>query len=185
MKNNQDIINYIIKNLKTIIFVIIIIVLVFLNIKMFRKLKGESPKENTKVVAKQENTVSAEEKQKRNEEERINQLYSMRPEERMRRYLGEYVGFLREKDYEKAYSKLNENFKNNYFKSVNDYKAYIEKYYPKDIVIEYGNRTQQGELSIIEITFSDRENKSFNSFTQRYVVKENDAMDYTISFQVE
>ena len=96
---------------------------------------------------------------------------------------GEYIECLRNKDYESAYAKLNEEYKKNYFPDLDSYKSYIQKNFPKNIRITYGDERAQGEVCIVEINFSDVEDKSFKEFTQRYVVRENGAYDYTISFQ--
>ena len=185
MNKKQDLFEIISKKIGKIICAFIILVLVILNVQMYKKRHPKASNKNMVFENVVENELTPEEINKRNEEERINKLYNMQQSERIHIYLGDYVGYLKTNDYETAYSKLNTSFKQNYFNKLEDYEAYIKKYYPKDIVIEYGNEKQQGELSVVEITFKDASNKNFNSFTQRYVVRENGIMDYTISFQVE
>ena len=172
------------KTVKYVIFAIIIGILLFLNIRLFimrRPTVNQLDAQNE--VEENVNKMSDQEIDERNRNATVEEAYKLSQSERIRRYLGEYIGFLKNGDYDSAYAKLNEDYKKNYFPDVNTFKDYIQKYYPKHISISYESERVQGEICVVEINFSDAEDKSFKEFTQRYVVKENGAYDYTISFQ--
>lgn len=183
MKKDQDIVEFLLKNIRVIIYIVIIAVLVFLNVRLFILLQGKNTNVEQNEVVFENTRLSDDEIDRRNDEARKNQLYSLGQQERIKRYLGEYIGFLKLKDYESAYNRLNESFKKNYFPTLKEYQDYIEMYYPKEIIIDYGTFKEEGELSVVEIILSDGSNSQYEEVTQRFVVRENDAMDYTISFQ--
>ena len=183
MKTNRDTIENVLKKSRTIIYIGLIVVLVILNIRMYKLSHGTQEEKETNEVVVVENKLSKEEIDQKNNEARINELYSMSQRERIKRYLGEYTGFLKNKDYKSAYDKLNDKFKMNYFQTESSFEEYIKTYYPKDLMIEYGTFSEEGEISIVEIILSDESDPNYQKVTQRFVIRENDAMDYTISFQ--
>lgn len=90
---------------------------------------------------------------------------------------------LNRKDYEKAYSKLNETFKNEYFSTVNDLKKYVEE-----------NLYEYGKLNFEEVTSSGNEYKIKTSIVnmesadenkiKRFIVQIEEDGTYNIAFNV-
>ena len=180
-KNNSILDMLTTKNIKYFIYIIIIAFLVAINIRIFSLRRPKAEKIENNIV--EENRLPDNVIREQNRNATIEEAYKLGNIERIERYLGEYVGFLKTGKLEEAYAKLNQGYKEKYFPDFNTYKEYITTNYPKDILITYGTETQKGELWEVEINFSDRSDSSFNGFTQRYVVRENGAYDYTISFQ--
>ena len=89
-------------------------------------------------------------------------------------------------DYEAAYNLLYDGFKQNYFKTLEEFKEYAEKNYPKYIVLEYTNIERQGTLFILSVKIKDALDsiEQENVVEQQVVIIENDVNDFKISFSV-
>ena len=59
------------------------------------------------------------------------------------------------------------------------------KKYPSSMAVEYLNFERQGELFVLTVNIKDVFNSSASVINQRVVIRENEANDFTISFQVE
>ena len=103
---------------------------------------------------------------------------------RMQVYFGTFITYIENNEYEKAYALLNENFKNNYFKTLSSFESYFENY-PKNIMVNYTDIDRQGELYILTVEISDMFDEETEPISQRVVIRENDLNDFTLSFQVE
>lgn len=95
-------------------------------------------------------------------------------------FLTSYVG---DEKYELAYKLLSENFKNNYFKTYEEFKDYAQKKYPTMVEVSYGDLQRQGDIYIIDATVKDLLKKK-ETFTQTFVIKENSFNNYEIAFSV-
>lgn len=182
------------KKLKNIIIYIVILILIALNIGVFIKNNFEK---NT--ISEQEQKLqqiqniynlnqTSETKQKSlNEiEESLDaKVSSLAERERMQRYFGKFINAIENKNYTSAYNMLNENFKNTYFETQEKFEQYITTKYPTEfIIVEYNNIQREGELFILTVKILDGMNQQFESFEQRIVIRENNANDFTLSFQV-
>lgn len=163
----------ILKIILLIIAILIIIVLIIL-IQINKKNSKKTPIEN----------ATTEQIEQENENAITNNISQMSEKSRIESYVGEFISLVEEKDYEKAYDKLNENFKNNYFKTIDDFKNYVEKKYPANVNIEYGLVTRMGKgRYLVETKITDVLDTDFAEISQRFVVRENGANDYKISFE--
>lgn len=116
------------------------------------------------------------------------ELYNMSESERVKYYFNTYIDYLGNKEYENAYNMLDDKFKNNYFKTVESYKNYIEKKYSPIISVTYDDLTRMGDYYILDITFLDlfsSTNENMVGKSQKFVIYETDYGKYTISFQAE
>ena len=85
-------------------------------------------------------------------QELISKLKRADESERIRTYLGIYFKYIENKNYEDAYELLYNDFKQNYFPSLNDYKKYIEKCnYPELLSIDYKSISMQGDYYIVVV----------------------------------
>ena len=103
---------------------------------------------------------------------------------RMQIYFGQYMRLIETKQYEKAYLKLNADFKQANFGDVNKFIEYCKKTYPTSSSIEYDTINRNGDMYVLTVNITDSFNSNFKTLTQRVVVKEISNNNYEISFQI-
>ena len=172
-RNDSEKLRKILRILLLIVAILVIIVLIIL----------------TEINKSKNNKTSAISEQEDNEEIVENSITSniskMSEEDRIESYIGEFISLIEEKNYSQAYNKLNANFKNNYFKTVEDFEKYAESKYPSNPNIEYSSIERIGEIYLIQTKITDVLDSSFQEVSQKFVVRENGANDYTISFEAD
>ncbi len=170
------------KKVINILLVMVVLILLAINIKIFINNHEEKADEEPNSVI--ENSMVQNDEQKDIQNTITNKVADMTERSRMQTYFGTFISYIEEKDYESAYNLLNENFKNNYFSTLEQFETYIQKY-PKDIAVDYKNIERQGELFVLTVEIKDVFNKEFQAITQRVVIRELGVNQFTISFQVE
>lgn len=172
-RNDSEKLRKILRILLLIVAILVIIVLIIL----------------TEINKSKNNKTSAISEQEDNEEIVENSITSniskMSEEDRIESYIGEFISLIEEKNYSQAYNKLNANFKNNYFKTVEDFEKYAESKYPSNPNIEYSSIERIGEIYLIQTKITDVIDSNFQEVSQKFVVRENGANDYTISFEAD
>lgn len=169
MKKNQS-------NKKIIvIFVSLVVLLIILNmILSLIKPKQEEIPENIIDVTHQK--VAAIEE---------NKLSKLNETERMKFYTTDFFDLIENKKYEEAYEKLNVNFKNNFFKTYEDFENYAKTKLPSTIAIEYTNCERIGDLYVLWLSIVDPIKSSKDEKVEiNVVIKENDLNDIEMSFSV-
>ena len=179
------------KDTKYLLIIIITLIITVINIMLFINIIIEP----NKIIKQEENlktdnnTISEEPSKvefKSDEEQDksdIKKLKNMGERSRMEFYFGKFITAIEEENYEKAYSYLNENFRNNYFKTVDEFKEYINKQYPDMIGINYDNIERQGDIYVLFIKVFDVLKPS-DSFDLNVVLKESEYNNFEMSFQV-
>ncbi len=167
------------KNKKTIltimvicIILVIIITLIILSIK-----KDNKPEPN---VTPSNRIETAEEKNTRE----IEELKGMGETSRMQFYVSKYISYLEEGDYESAYNLLYDEFKQNYFKTQEEFTTYVKNKYSDIITLDYEKTERLGPYYVVTLNFKDLINDTKN-YTQLFVLKENGFNDFVLSFQAE
>lgn len=139
-----------------------------------------SKKDNTQNNV--EENMNIENENKEVIEEQID-IYTMTEGDRIRNYLSTYMSYLEKDEYQKAYDLLYPEFKQNYFKTLEEFENYIEERYPMFITYNQDDIQRQGNYFILEITIlSDSDDKE--NFSQRFVIYENGINDFVLSFEV-
>ena len=164
------------EKLKIIILIIILICVVFINIILGIIKSMETPEVINTEENIQNNSI---------EENTINQIdiSNMTEGDRIRNYLSTYMSYLEKDEYQKAYDLLYPEFKQNYFKTLEEFENYIEERYPMFITYNQDDIQRQGNYFILEITIlSDSDDKE--NFSQRFVIYENGINDFVLSFEV-
>lgn len=157
---------------KLIILLSIVLVVLIIAIIVILEKKQDS-KEEISVITEQEvkdNTIKS--------------LKSKSEVERMQIYLTQYMSYLENKEYEKAYSVLNQDFKNLYFPTIYHFTEYVEKNYFDVTRIEYTDIQRQGKYYILEVTLSDIFDE-LNLKCQSFVIYEKSWNEFELSFQAE
>ena len=168
----------------TIILAIIACVLMVINISIYinqnKYIPQQKSSENTTV---QKATIKTEEEK---EAEEIATLKTLGERDRMERYFGKYIGYIEEEEYEKAYNLLYEEFKQNYFKTLDDYVKYIKETYPEMISVEYTNIERQGQYYVLFVDIVDlmATSGNENKISQNTVIYETDYNEFYISFSL-
>ncbi|MDD4066823.1 MAG: hypothetical protein PHH22_02485 [Clostridia bacterium] len=105
--------------------------------------------------------------------------------ERIRMYIGKYISYVNDKDYQGAYDLLDDSFKELNFPTLNDYIQYIEVKYERTKVIEYNKYKIQGFVYVVDTTVKDLGiYKNPTSFAQVFMFKETQPGDYKLSFGI-
>lgn len=173
------------KKLKIILVIIFILILIVLNLLVF--INAHTQNENTNTTENVINTIvehniATEEETEQSRKEMLNSY----PEAtRMKVYVGQYISAIDSKDYETAYNLLYENFRNTYFKTLEEFQNYAEQKYPDEIVVEYLNMEREGTMYIVTISITDPLNRDTPAIQQNIVIQENDLNDFVLSFNVE
>lgn len=170
------------KKVINILLAIVVLILLAINIKIF--INNHKEKADVEQNSDVENSMIQNIEQDDTQNVITSKVEDMTERSRMQTYFGTFISYIEEKNYESAYKLLNENFKNNYFSTLEQFETYIQKY-PKDIAVDYKKIERQGELFVLTVEIKDVFNKEVQAITQRVVIRELGVNQFTISFQVE
>ena len=105
--------------------------------------------------------------------------------DRIEYYCGQFLKFIENKNYEKAYEILYPEFKQEYFPTIEKFTEYIQKTYPSILAINYDDFDRQGNIYITTVIIDDAlATDKTKQFKQRIIVQESDYNKYVLSFQV-
>ena len=173
------------KRLKRLIMLLLIFILIALNIWIFisnnmSKKTSQTDNRDEDIVTYQENTVISE----NTIDDKIKSKVSKMDEiSRAKFYCGKFMEAIENKNYELAYSYLNETYKSNYFRSLDEFKSYMENKYPKNgIIVKYNSTDKKGEVFVLDITVNDEDDPEFKEFNQSIVIREISLNNFSISF---
>ena len=173
------------RRIKMILIIIIILILLALNLIVFINnnfRSDNSIEENEIINTIVEHNIATEEETEQSRKEMLNGY----PEAtRIKSYVGQYISYIDSKDYESAYNLLYEDFKNTYFKTLEDFITYAENKYPDEILVEYTNMEREGTIYVLTVNIQDTLDKNFTPIEQNIVVRENNLNDFVLSFEVE
>ena len=105
--------------------------------------------------------------------------------DRMEYYFSEFIDYIENGEYKKAYEILYPEFRERYFKTLDDFKNYVDKTYPEFVSFNYNDIERQGDIYVLTIVVINPDvSKEESKKSQRIVIKENDFNDFVLSFQV-
>lgn len=166
------------KSIKVVLILIVILILIAIGIIIYtNNLNEEQYIENNSIA---ENSITDNQIQ----DARNDTVSILSETSRIKSYVGQFFTAIESKSYQKAYNMLFEEFKNNYFSTIENFEEYVKNTYPQNIVLEYTNITREGTIYIISLEIIDGVNNT-NKFEQRVVITENNLNDFNISFQVD
>lgn len=179
MKNNIKSSNNFFRRM--IIILIILLVLLFFTSLILRNRLQDAEPEN--VI--DSNTITAEEIEQNAEERELEGLKDADERTRIQQYCGKFIRYIESKDYESAYNLLYPDFKNNYFKTLDDFTKYVQEKFPSDlIIVSYDNIERQGQYYVLFTTITSPLQPDY-SMDQRFFFVENDFNDFLLSFEVK
>lgn len=116
----------------------------------------------------------------------IDDLAGMEERDRIEYYFGEFIRNIELDNYADAYKVLNEEFKNTYFSTQEDFVKYVKAYFPNEIAVEYNNIERNGNTYILWIKMSNALTVDKSSGrAMNVVIRENAVHDFELSFSVE
>ena len=190
MRNKRDLkirnekIILVILTVAVVIWTIININSIFKVMENVKKLEA-SKNENVVNTVIQENIVTAEEIEENTNQLEIEDLKDKDERTRMQQYCGKFIRYIESKDYDKAYALLYPDFKNNYFKTVDDFANYAKEKFPSSLItVEYNNIERQGKYYILYTTIKTPLDSSY-SMDQKFIFIENGFNDFQLSFDVK
>lgn len=88
-------------------------------------------------------------------------------------------------DYKYAYSKLDETFKANNFKTQSNFENYVKSNFFTQNKLSAGKEKKQGDIYLYDVTISDSSEASTNSTTTSFVMQLKEGTDFVMSFGVK
>lgn len=193
-------------NLNDLIILIIVLIVAITSLIVYIRVtsgdRRDDSKPNTPTVTTEKNETEIEKATYNSSEEEVKKYLSTLGEaSRMKYYCGKYIKLLEKQDYEKAYSLLYDEFKQNYFPTYDSYVKYVKAFYPARFGVVYDDISRQGDLYVLRLKIVDSSkggasasganngknasSDAENEVVQRIVIKENDYDDFVLSFQVK
>lgn len=163
---------------KRIIAIIAVLLIVLFVISVARK--AVVPEEN---LTEEQKLQLVETKK---EQAIIDDLAGMEERDRIEYYFGEFIRNIELDNYAEAYKVLNEDFKNTYFSTQDEFVKYVKAYFPNEIAVEYNNIERNGNTYILWIKMSNALTVDKSSGrAMNVVIRENAVHDFELSFSVE
>ena len=95
--------------------------------------------------------------------------------------IDKFFKMINNKDYTHAYEVLDEGFKNNYFKSQDDFEKFVSSHFYEFNNIKFNSASYEGNVYIFKLTVTNVKNSN-NSFEMNIFMKLKDSMDFVMSF---
>ena len=99
--------------------------------------------------------------------------------------LQKIVDAINDRDYTYVYNKLDETFKQNNFKTENDFIAYMQNAFYANNNVEFSNYRASGDLHIFDATFTDKNNANNQARSKTFIIQLKEGTDYRLSFNVQ
>ena len=167
------------------ILIALIIITTMINLILFSKILQSNSKNNKEASLESNTEETIQEKSEEDiAKEELESLQKMTERDRMEYYFSKFIKYIKNKKYTDAYNLLYPEFRENYFKTQEEFKEYAKKTYPSSVGFSYNDIERQGSIYVLVITVIDTNKNKGEERTQRIVIKENDFNDFVISFQV-
>ncbi len=117
-------------------------------------------------------------------EEYVKEYNALDDEYKVANNINKWVKMINHRDYKTAYSVLDEAFKNNYFKTEEDFEKYMRRYFPSHYEIEFKDFSKEsGSIYTMDVLFKDMTNKE-NEFKRTFIMKLKDSTDFVMSMEI-
>ncbi len=114
----------------------------------------------------------------------LTELSEMNERERMERYVGKFLEEVRNKNYEVAYEMLYEDFKDKYFKTLEEFESYAKTKFSSRVSVEYTNIERNGDIYVLWLNITNPLKSKSEAKEINFVVRENALDDFELSFSV-
>ena len=96
--------------------------------------------------------------------------------------IDKFIKMINNKDYNHAYEVLDDQFKNNYFKTEDDFEKYVKNNFFEYNSVSYDKFSQEGEIYIYKITLSDKTLVKDNKKSINIIMQLKEGTDFVMSF---
>lgn len=96
--------------------------------------------------------------------------------------IDKFIKMINNKDYTHAYELLDEGFKNNYFKTEEDFKKFIKSRLFEFNNLTFDNFSEEGETYIYKVTLTDKTLKNNNKINMNIIMQLKGGTDFVMSF---
>ena len=114
-----------------------------------------------------------------------NKLSALGEKDRMEYYISTFIKNIENKRYEEAYKVLYDDFKINYFPTLESFESYAKSKFPKMCSLEFTNIERNGEIYVLWVSITNSLSSQSSSIDMNFVVKENALNDFVMSFSVK
>lgn len=114
----------------------------------------------------------------------VSSLAGMGERDRMEYYVKSFIDAVENKEYEEAYDMLYEDFKSNYFPTLEDFETYAQSTFPTMCDVQNTNIERNGTVYVMWVTLSDALSGKDSGVEMNFVIQENDLNDFVMSFTV-
>lgn len=173
---------------------LIIVILFLFNTVLYLK-KVAKPKQEEELQAKNAQTVIKKEEEQNNKNKKAipqsddeikKYLSTLAEGNRMQYYCGQFINYIDNEEYEKAYNLLYDEFKQKYFPTLADFENYAKSYYPRFFGVQYDDVDRYNDTYVLRLKIVDyKASEEDSEKIQRVVVREYDYNNFVISFSVE
>lgn len=170
------------KKTNFLILIISILIIIVINLVLLTKIMPKTKNQsNIQSSNTSENTTT---ETKSEDEQELEKLQAMTERDRMEYYFSKFIKYIKDEKYTEAYNLLYPEFRETYFKSVEDFRDYVKKLYPSSVGFAYNDIERQGTIYVLIIDIIDPSKKVGEEKSQRIVIQENDFNDFVLSFQI-
>ena len=112
----------------------------------------------------------------------VQKLSSMEEDERIKSYASRFMESVDNEDYTGAYEMLYEDFKTNYFPTLESFEKYAKETFPQVMSLEYTNMERNGNVYVLWVTMYDYMRPGAEGVELNLVIRENELNNYELSF---
>lgn len=169
-----------------LIHILMILAIILLLVVGYSVVKENNNEEENTIQTDVNVAIDVEEISKSSEQDELKKLSEMTERNRIEYYISNFIRDVEEKNYEKAYSVLNKDFKKNYFPNKKDFVEYVKNKFTVMTDVQYTNFERNGQIYVSWLTITDAINggKNFGE-EMNFVVKENNFNDFELSFSIK
>lgn len=167
------------KDNKLIIFGLIVVVI--LAVIAFSTKREDKSNINYQTMDSEEIQIAMEE----NIDNMIkNELSKLGERDRMEYYVSTFIKDIENKEYEEAYGMLYDQYRDNFFPTLDSFEEYVKSKFPKLCSVEYTNIERNGDIYVLWVTIKNALSSESPILEMNFVVQENDLNDFVMSFSV-
>lgn len=158
-----------------------VVIVIILGILVYATRDKSNDKVDYSNMTEEEVKVAVEEKVN---EMQVNELGQMGERDRMEYYVSSFIKAIENKDYEKAYDMLYDDFRTRYFSTFASFEEYAKTKFPSSIAMDYTNIERNGDVYVLWVTMSNPLGSKDSGIEMNFVVQEYDLNDFKLSFTV-
>lgn len=95
-----------------------------------------------------------------------------------------WIQMINNRDYKSAYNVLDESFRDNYFKSVDKFEAYMKQYFPAHYKIEFGEFAEEAGVYTQLVTFINMENDKDVQLERTFIIQLKENNEFVMSMNL-